>query len=356
MNDHNQFKDLNLDREQLVDCLNQFCQEKQAHLELIEDTSSKKVYKIIKPGIEPARLVFHFRNTGTTTIQISEGRNKELNYEVAEYIKIKLCQTEISSLNMSILGINNDFISIVLEEIESIKEKNRITIETQKISGGVLYILKSLTYKDQLNLSFYEKANKLLIQGRPLSCYKVVVYALSIIIDIDTLAKILYKKDEFDKIIVRTEVAEDILKTKLPKSYDKLPTMIKNILISSCCIKAASPNLPEYSMLTYCELRALEGIIKAKFLEYGITDIPSNVGALFNCSSNPITLNPIILQKNSRLVNIQSSLEQAYIYYRQRRHALFHMESFTDATAKISSLQEALQIGNKVYTLIENFY
>lgn len=241
MCDRNQFKDLNLDREQLESCLKQFCQSRQATPALVENKLSKIVYKIIKAGIEPARIVFHLKTNGTTTIQVSEGKNKELNIEVAEYIRLHLCQNEISSLNMSISGINASIIDLILDEIKSIREKNNVIVESKQIAGGMLYQLKSLTFNNQLNISFYPSNNRLLIQGRPLSCYKIVAYALSTEIDTDTLAKILYKKDELDKVIVRTEVSEDLLRMKLCKSYDKLPDLIRRLLVSSYCVKAASP-------------------------------------------------------------------------------------------------------------------
>lgn len=127
MCDRNQFKDLNLDREQLESCLRQFCQSRQATPELVDNESSSKIiYKIIKAGIEPARIVFHLKTNGTTTIQVTEGKNKELNIEVAEYIRLHLCQNEISSLNMSISGINDSIIDLILDEIESIREKTML--------------------------------------------------------------------------------------------------------------------------------------------------------------------------------------------------------------------------------------
>ena len=131
---------------------------------------------------------------------------------------------------MSISGINDSIIDLILDEIESIREKNDVIVESKQIDGGTLYQLKSLTFNDQLNISFYPSKNRLLIQGRPLSCYKIVAYALSTEIDTDTLAKILYKKDELDKVIVRTEISEDLLRIKLCKSYDKLPDLIRNLL------------------------------------------------------------------------------------------------------------------------------
>ncbi|MFA9488853.1 MULTISPECIES: hypothetical protein [unclassified Mannheimia] len=48
MCDRNQFKDLNLDREQLESCLKQFCQSRQATPELVEDKSSKLFIKSLK--------------------------------------------------------------------------------------------------------------------------------------------------------------------------------------------------------------------------------------------------------------------------------------------------------------------
>ncbi len=356
MGDSNQFKNLNLDREQLENCLKQFCQSKQAELKLEESTSSKIVYKIIKAGLEPARLVFHLKSNGTTTIQVSEGKNQQLNIEAAKYIRLHLCQNEVTDLNMSISDIDDLMINLILDEIKAIKEKNNIIVNSKEINGGILYQLTSLTFNDKLNFSFYPATKKLLIQGRPLSCYKVVAYALSAVIDTNTLAKILYKKDNVDQVIVKTEVSESFLRSELCKSYEELPELIKNLLISSHCVKAAAPDLPEYSMLTYCELRALEGVIKAKFFENGLVEIPNNIGELFNCTTTPITLNTNILIQYPQLNTIRSSLEEAYIYYRKRRHSLFHMEGFTPATAKVDSLKEAENIGKKVYTLIESLY
>lgn len=357
MSNLDDFKNLNLDREQLETCLNEFCSCNGASLEpLNESTDSKKIYKIIKAGMEPGRIVFYLRNDGTTTIQTSEGKNKEFNNKAAAYIKSKLCNSEISSLNMSISGVDDTTIKLILEEIDNIKDKNKIEVNTVDIKGGIQYQLKSRNFSDKLNLSYYNNTNRLCIQGRPLSCYKVVAYALSASIDTDTLARILFKKDEHDKIIVRAEVSENALKAKLPKSYDNLPKEIKNLLVSSYCVKSASPELPEYSMLTYCELRALEGLIKHTFRMNDVIEIPANVGEMFKCHESLIVLKEEVLSASNGLNKIKQKLENAYAYYRRRRHSLFHMETNIETTAKVNSLAEALNICDKVYELIEDFY
>lgn len=128
------------------------------------------------------------------------------------------------------------------------------------------------------------------------------------------------------------------------------------MLVSSQCIKSAAPNLPEYSMLTYVELRALEGIIKEHLSSKGLSPLPQFVGELFDkTGSRPVRFE--LKAANAQSFNgNKAAIEAAYSYYYERRHALFHMEEFVEASTKIESLTEAINICNKVYKLIEDLY
>lgn len=275
------FEKLILDRKLLQPTITEFCNNKSYKLEIPHDTDVKKLRCIITcVGQESAIIDCYLRNDGTTTIQYKIGKNQQLGLEIAEFIKNKLCTEEISSLNLAISGICKEDFEVVLEEIKNNLE-NEIVIDVSDILSGVLYKLHSKLYSDNLNLSFYPNAKKLLIQGKPLSCYKVVAYALSLILDIDTLGKILYKKDDADAIIVRPEMAEDSLRGKLPNSFEQLPDILKKLLISSYCVRCASPELLDYSMLTYAELRSLEGIIKENLSQNGLSPLPEFIGTLF---------------------------------------------------------------------------
>ena len=198
-----------------------------------------------------------------------------------------------------------------------------------------------------------------MIQGKPLSCYKVVAYALSLILDIDTLGKILYKKDDADAIIVRPEMAEDSLRGKLPNSFEQLPDILKKLLISSYCVRCASPELLDYSMLTYAELRSLEGIIKENLSQNGLSPLPEFIGTLFKKDGSIAGQVKFILKQDAASQfsgSNQSAIEDAYSYYYKKRHALFHMDEIAEASSRIQSLQEANNICNKIYQLIENIY
>ncbi|UOO77577.1 type II toxin-antitoxin system RnlA family toxin [Neisseria sp. Dent CA1/247] len=352
----NEFTKLNLDQSGIENCLSEFCSQHNMSYKELPNSGNQSRFEISKPGQELATIIFFFRNDGTTTIQHNQGKNPELSLQVAQYVKSKLCNEAVKSLNLAIAGINQECFSAIYEEISKLSESNDICIQSSAINGGILYQLHSQQYQDRLNLSYYAESCKLLIQGKPLSCYKVVAYALSYALDTDTLGKILYKKDDADAIIARPEVAKEYLRNVLPKSFAKLPTAISDLLVSSYCVRFASPQLPEYSLLTYAELRALEGIIKEQLSRQGFSPLPRFIGELFDEMHNP---NKCIL-KSSEIERFNGSnlpaIEAAYTYYKKRRHSIFHMDEMVEASAKIESLQEAINICNKVYELIENIF
>ncbi|WP_373753769.1 type II toxin-antitoxin system RnlA family toxin [Neisseria weixii] len=349
------FKNLNLDRANIEQCLNSFCIENGIQFKNQEKNGGLHI-ALTKMGQESALIILHLRKDGTTTIQFNQGRNQELGQRCAEYMKAQLCPEEAATLDLVIKGVSQEDFNTVYEEIKNNDIDNKLTYNETPISGGNQYKLFSETYKDSLALSYFPNTNNLRIQGKPLSCYKIVAYALTYILDTDTLGKILYKKDDADSIIARPEMAEAHLKKVLPKSFSYLPQIIRDMLISSQCIKSAAPNLPEYSMLTYVELRALEGIIKEHLSSKGLSPLPQFIGELFDKTGHRPVRFELKAEDTENFNGNKIAVEAAYSYYYERRHALFHMDEFVEASTKIESLTEAINICNKVYKLIEDLY
>ena len=111
------FKNLNLRLSDLDNCISEYCKEQNIRYELKNQSSSKKYYEISRSGQEPARLTVYLNNKGTTTLQHSQGKNPKLSLQVAEHIRNKLCELEISSLNMAIAGIDETLIEFIKERI-----------------------------------------------------------------------------------------------------------------------------------------------------------------------------------------------------------------------------------------------
>lgn len=350
------FKKLNLEVSKLDSCINTYCEKNKLNYELKSSSESRKDYEITKVGQEPAKLIVHITKDGTTTLQYNQGKNTELGLEVANHIHSTLCESGVAVMNMTIAGIDEAIIDIIKERIEEVKESNNIKIEENVVGKNLILTLCSKTYRDKLKLSYYKSSKRLHIQGRPLSCYNEVAYALTSELDSETLSKILYKKDELDSALTRPEVSKDLIQSKLPNSFSKLPELIVDLLVSSNCVRSASPVLPEYSLLVYAELRSLEGVIKDHLLKNGVIVQPRHVGEMFVLDKMKIATSLSDDYKNKYKGNKTSELLNAYSYYYKRRHSLFHVEQLVSSTPSINTLEGAINICNKVYELIEDIY
>lgn len=346
------YQSLNIDQSKLDEVIDSFLNEN--NLKILDTTKTPDKIRVNfgETGEQNALFEIFLKNDGTTTLHFKIGKNQHLGEKLACYIKSKLC-IDLQSLNMVIQSISKDDIQLILDEIST---NSKITITSKQDD---IYVLTS-EYKDSLTLAYHPTSNKLQIQGRPLFCYNNLAYILSAIMGAESLAKILYKKDDFDQNIAREEIATLLLKKCLPKSYDLLPTNISKMLVSGQCIKASSPELTDYSLLTYSELRALEGIIKNELVmnEVDVSDLPSSetysLGGFFEKDGNVFKMKDNIAQDFTG--TNKEAVEKAFTFYRLRRHSLFHAEFFDTSTTLISSLSEAINICEKVYTLIENIY
>lgn len=351
-----EYKDLNINRSKVIETMRSFLDDRSMKLYPADDIPSNFIntFQISfgATGIEPAMLKLHANKNGTTTLQYKLGKNQELGKELAAFIKSKL-YSEIGQVNMVIAGFSEDDFQLVLGEI-GIEEK--IDIENTSDKKIVL----SSEFGDRLVLTYHLTTSKLQIQGRPLFCYECLAYVLSDILRGDALTQVLYKKDSTDRIVARPEVAEFTLRASLPNSLDQLPDKIKSLLVSGQCVKSSSPDLEDYSLLTYSELKGLEGVIKHQlFINKVSFDDESiekslGLGGFFDINNSKVTLKEKYAEEYKG-ANV-SDICEAYKYYRLTRHSLFHMEYFSPASRSIDSLNDALKICTKVYSLIEKIY
>lgn len=351
-----EYKDLNINRSKVREAIISFLDDRNMKLYPPDDIPSDfiKTFQIYfgATGIKPAMLKFHANKNGTTTLNYKLGKNQELGKEMATFVKSKL-YSEIGHVNMVIEGFSEDDFQLVLGEIE-IEEK----IDIEKTSDKKIVL--SSEFGDQLVLTYHLTTSKLQIQGRPLFCYECLAYVLSDILRGDALTQVLYKKDSTDKVVARPEVAEFTLRASLPNSLDQLPDKIKRLLVSGQCVKSSSPDLEDYSLLTYSELKGLEGVIKHQLLINKVSIDDESIekslglGGFFDISSSKVTLKEKYAEEYQG-ANV-SYVCEAYKYYRETRHSLFHMEYLTQASRSIDSLDDALKICTKAYSLIEKIY
>lgn len=356
------YKNLILKRELIDQNIKNFAEQHSFSIREITEVPGKKIkrVRIGKAGINDATLDLYLIKDGTTTIHYKTGKNHQLGELLADFLRNTIESNELTSINCSIKGISVSEIDIVLDELEkSTDENGAIEFRTEKDQRDTRNIIKiqSIIHDDKITLIHYPTTNLLQIQGKTLFTYRKITYLLSALLDLSGLQQVLRMTEEDAALIVKKEDAQNFLKSQLIDSYDKLPRIIRNMLVSGCCIKLASPQLPEYSMLLYPELRSLEGSLKSILGEYGMnTGEKHGIGGFFSFNQDIASLNPDFHSLVNNETNTIKTLNTAYNFLRKHRHTLFHMNEWVDSSRTIDTLDKALSLSKDSYKIINDLY
>jgi hypothetical protein len=355
MSDH---KDLNLNREQLENYILAFAEERGLTIDsgqLSDPAKGKKRAEFGKAGSDFAMVDLHLNNDGTTTIQWKLGKNQPLGKELADYLKATIDPNEFEQVNLSLKGITAGDIQSIIEQI---CEASDIDCETLSENEQKLQVaICNKTHQDRLVITHHRNTRTLQIQGKPLSCYRRIVYLLSALLDIAGLEQVICRKDDGVAEIVRKEMAEDYLKKFFERSYDFLPALVKKLLVSGCCVKLAAPQLPDYSMLVYPDLRALEGVLKEELIGYNmsVAEAKDGFGDFFEKSQQGFALKQDFANAVSHLGMVKA-FNDAYSFFNKHRHGLFHMEEYADGSRTVDTLDKAISLSKEAYRVIDGLY
>ncbi|MFZ2725382.1 MAG: type II toxin-antitoxin system RnlA family toxin [Methylococcaceae bacterium] len=357
------YKNLNLHREKINYYIDEFVVKHSLTLRSNDFYQNNKKKRVIigRVGVEDATIDLHMNIDGTTTIQYKLGKNQELGEHLATYLYNTINPDEFISVNYSLSGIYQNDIEPIFDELKLCKDDNGNIefdlIVQQDVDIRKLVKIQSIEHNDSITVTHFKTTNKLTIQGRPLFVYRRIIYLMAELLNLNGLQTVLSRTEENTATIVRIEVARDYVKNQLCDSFDYLPKIIQSFLVSGCCVKLASPQLPEYSMLLFPDLRALEGVLRTILGEFGMYPESEQYGfgAFFDVDKGIATFKNDYINNVTIYSTIQP-LEMAYTFFRKHRHTLFHMSDFADASRKIDTLEKALSLSKDVYVIINSIY
>lgn len=355
------YKNLPLERENLDNFIDQFARDNELEIRSNETINNKKRITLGNVGIDDCMVDLYLVNDGSTTVQFKIGKNQGLGENLADHLFNTINPDQLDAVNLTLKGITSDNISPIIDELSQCiddAENNEFDIEItldDKIRKASK--ITSLKHDDHIVITHYKTTNTLTIQGKPLFTYRKAIYLLSELLDLNGLQSVLSCINKDTASIVRKEVAEDYLKGKLPNSYEHLPSSIQTFMCAGCCVKLASPTLPEYSMLLYPDLRALEGVLRTILSDYDLNvgEQDNGFGAFFTVNRENATLKHGCKEKIV-IPALIISMEEAYTFFRKHRNTLFHMEDFANFSRKIDTLDKAISLSSDTYTLIDNIY
>ncbi|AWC81881.1 type II toxin-antitoxin system RnlA family toxin [Serratia marcescens] len=347
---------LNLDQDCIIPITNAFCEEHSLTIRSLGDRPGGSGKRIIigGVGIDNAILDVYLNQDGTSTLQWKLGKNQEISRSLADALYETINPDEFQSVNMSIKGVDRDSIQAIIALLPEDDTKTFIVQESQNSTGSIQWKIQCHEHGDSLTVTHHTTL-KLQIQGKPLSCYRKLVYLLAETLDLAGLERVLSRTEENLSVIVRKEVAADYLKKMMPNSYDNLPGLTRDLLVSGQCVKLASPALSEYSMLLFPELRSLEGVLKWKLASFGFDSDVHDFGYFFAFANGAYELRSSF-HGHITDATLRSHLGNAYTFFHKHRHGLFHMESLTEASRKIGTISQLLTLSETAYNHLDNLY
>lgn len=338
---------LNLDRDSIDGIIDEFMKQ---HGFCYENKVSDNKCRIEfgKTGEPSSTVVLHFCNDGTTTIQYKLGKNTRLGLLLAQTIKDSIHPDACVAVNLALKSVFKDNLDLVLSEIN---EEN-FAIDKTETNNNIKYIITSKKYHDSITITYFS-TRTLLIQGRPLSSYKAFIYPLSQVLDKGSLEQVLYCKDGTRTENVSSVVAEGILKQIFGAVFPKLDGFVKKSLISGMCVRLASPDLPDYSMLLFPELRSLEAALKKLLSHHKYPVGKDGFGSFFIKDTSTGNFNCTIRNIDSKSINI---LNKGYALYHKHRHTIFHTNQAINTSRVIDSLEELNNLVSELQGCIKNIY
>lgn len=350
------YKDLNLNRETLDANIHSFLESNGYTSDGgIQQLDKRKRVVFGSAGTEFATVDLHLNGTGTTTVQWKMGKNQQAGELLAAYLKATINPAEFENVNYSLKGITIDSFDPILDFLQESDDLEINTLRDELVCKQVT--LKSIAHQDSLTLTHHRTTRVLQIQGKPLSCYRRVIFMLTDLLDLKGLEQVLYRKDDSSAEIVRKEMAEDYLKGFFTRSYIHLPDAVKKLLISSCCVKLAAPKLPDYCLLLYPDLRSLEGVLKQEMSGYmmSVEDAENGFGDFFDVKNGSCMLKAEYEQVVGH-AQMVDAFNKGYSYYRKHRHTIFHMEEFPDGSRMIDTLEKAISLSKDAYAAIDGLF
>lgn len=337
--------------------MEEFKEKHQVNIIRKSNTNSKEVFVISKMGMEDGLFEIYHNNKGTTTLNPT-GKNKSIGDMLASFLASHVAE-EKGRINMTLVGYEYKHIQPIIELMLDKKTQDGQQVfqykETQELHG-TRFDISNLISKDTLQVTVYN-SKKVLIKGLPLSCYQEFIFQFSILLDANGLAQVFSRTDDNCIQAVEKKTVINNLEAKLEESYQELPDILRNMLISSASLKTITFDLPDYSCFLYSELRALEGVLKdilGKFDDIELDE--KKVGKHFdNIGPQKFTLS----QKDSSIIgkeDLIKALNAAYSFYHHQRHTLFHVNNVIMTTRVLMSFDQVLHLTDDVYNLIKNLY
>jgi hypothetical protein len=345
------YKELSLDRDKIDETIKTY---PNINIEGPTNISPSVIKYIVCKCDEPSNkgiLNVHL-NKGTVSFSF-QGKNMILPKEIADCIKEKCTRGSLKHQTLSFGNVSDEDFQIIKEYLV---DECKAEVLEQSVPHGHKYSFTGKN-KDSLTAIYYQ-SKKLVIQGKQQFLFTDLIEILCQFVDFKSIIEQQLKTFEIPGT-VEESIAE--FKELFPSSYSYLGQTLVAVISPSLTFRKINISLTDYSSFVFPILRGLEGFLKKILDEYSIKVSSDGFLVLFDINRNKFggvesySLKP---EYNAKIKNskISSVIVNIYIYFKQHRHGLFHVDQDIENTKVISNKNEADSVINKAIEIIEESF
>lgn len=351
-----EFKELNIDKSRLEDEVKKYFSTHGVTKHVFSEQNKFRRLEYLV-GKDKVMIDFYFLQNGTTTIKYKVGSHQELGKELASYLYNELNFDERKNLYQKIKDFKKEDFENLKEYFQEVNEDGteKYTISESKNDDTQISInIKCNQYSDCVAITFYKTTTTLLIQGKPLYTFSQLTYFLSEYTDLDGFLSITTKLAPEQIVEIIKEEVKYTLEKNLTNAMPFLGENLKKMMMTSLSINSASLELPDYAVIVYPALRALEGFLKSILFKIGIGVSKDGFSKVFTPDRGDFIISKAVESLIDR--NMWAPLCSSYKYFFIHRNRLFHTDDFVDSSRMIEDKAEASKMVNTIMKIIDETY
>lgn len=247
-------------------------------------------------------------------------------------------------------------IEAVLELLYEEFEKNGIQKEEKQVPYGRGFLIK-LDNKDKVVLHYYDKGNKLMMQGKPKQLFSAILSYVTELVEVEEIPKIY--NDTYKINIDKEEVCNEF-QFYMPNSYDKLPNKMSRTLHQAVYNLKLNGEMFDGTYLAQPVIRAIDGHLKMillnleiisdyKYIKQNGYDMFERVGAKYKLCADRCG------KANSEQIKY---IGNCYTFFHNNRHELSHWDDPTAPmdTTKLLDVNRAHDLIKRTLAIIDEYY
>lgn len=357
----NQFKNMLLNKTLILDTAVEFASE---HINGFEPDRTS--ITVVRDGFEKIKIygeksvvfdLYYVKGGGTTLAISGTQYNKNVSEKFGHFLLSSKCKMGDRKDNMHFIvkDVSLENFETLIELLDELEDIASVDLKVERDSS-IQYAINGI-HKDSNMVTYYKTTNKILVQGKPLPAFSLIVYVINLLIPQE---QIIETFNTYYSLDIEKSNIEELFSIVLPNSHNLHTGNYRKLLLQALYNSQVDGDMFDYTHLIFPALKALEGHLEKILRTKGI----EREYKKFNMFHQPTSNYELkeVHKNNITDTSFVRYVEKCYNYFTSKRHGYFHYETdiiagaLVELSPIIENVHEAHQIIYDSLNIIDEYY